>query len=169
MIKSFLGLLAFVFFMPTAVQNFPVSEDDKAPHIQVALLLDTSNSMDGLIDQAKSQLWKMVNELATTKKNGQAPNIEIALYEYGNDGLPGSEGHIRQVTPLTADLDMVSEKLFGLVTNGGSEYCGYVINRAVKQLSWSDQNDDLKIIIIAGNEPFDQGPEAYKEACREAS
>ena len=28
--------------------------------IQVALLLDTSNSMDGLIDQAKS-LWDIVN------------------------------------------------------------------------------------------------------------
>ena len=40
----------------------------KKAKIQVALLLDTSNSMDGLIDQAKSQLWKMVNELATTKK-----------------------------------------------------------------------------------------------------
>jgi hypothetical protein len=168
MIKSFLGLFAFVFLMPAAVQNLPVAADDEAPNIQVALLLDTSNSMDGLIDQAKSQLWKMVNELATTRKNGQAPSIEIALYEYGNDGLPGAEGHIRQVTPLTADLDLVSEKLFGLSTNGGSEYCGYVINRAVKQLGWSDQNDDLKIIIIAGNEPFDQGPEAYKEACRDA-
>ena len=33
----------------------------------LALLLDTSNSMDGLIDQAKSQLWKIVNELAAAK------------------------------------------------------------------------------------------------------
>ena len=30
-------------------------------HIKVALLLDTSNSMDGLIDQAKAQLWDIVN------------------------------------------------------------------------------------------------------------
>ena len=28
--------------------------------IKIALLLDTSSSMDGLIDQAKSQLWKLI-------------------------------------------------------------------------------------------------------------
>ena len=27
--------------------------------VQMAILLDTSNSMDGLIEQAKSQLWKI--------------------------------------------------------------------------------------------------------------
>jgi hypothetical protein len=49
--------------------------------IQVALLLDTSNSMDGLIDQAKSRLWNIVNTLTTLKYDGQTPNIEIYLYE----------------------------------------------------------------------------------------
>ena len=37
------------------------------PFIKVALLLDTSNSMDGLIDQAKAQLWDIVNELSYAK------------------------------------------------------------------------------------------------------
>ena len=32
-----------------------------APKIQVAILLDVSNSMDGLIEQAKAQLWNMVS------------------------------------------------------------------------------------------------------------
>ncbi len=32
------------------------------PTVQLAILLDTSNSMDGLIDQAKTQLWNVVNE-----------------------------------------------------------------------------------------------------------
>ena len=36
--------------------------------VQVAILLDTSNSMDGLIEQAKTQLWRVVNELAITEK-----------------------------------------------------------------------------------------------------
>ena len=65
----------------------PVPEKDQS--IMLALLLDTSNSMDGLIDQAKSQLWKIVNELAAAKcDDGDRPNIRIALYEYGNDNLP---------------------------------------------------------------------------------
>ena len=48
--------------------------------IQVALLLDTSNSMDGLIDQAKAQLWKMVNRLADAQRQNEGVELEIALY-----------------------------------------------------------------------------------------
>ena len=136
-----------------------VSKDNK---IQVALLLDTSNSMDGLIDQAKSRLWNIVNTLTTLKYNGQAPQVEIALYEYGNDGLK-DENYIRQVTPLTQDLDLVSEKLFALRTNGGSEYCGAVIRDASTNLKWDGNENSMKLIYIAGNEAFDQGKINYKE------
>lgn len=145
------------------------TEDDrplKPKTIQLALLLDTSNSMDGLIDQAKSQLWKIVNELAKAEcDDATRPTIRIALYEYGNDGLPSSEGYIRQVSALTGDLDVISEKLFSLTTNGGSEFCGHVINTSLKQLDWSNSVADLKMIFIAGNEPFTQGEIPYRLAC----
>lgn len=145
----------------------PKKEKQKAK-IQVALCLDTSNSMDGLIDQAKSQLWKMVNELATTQKDGEIPDIELALYEYGNSNLSATQGYVRQVSALTTDLDMISEKLFELQTNGGSEYCGWTIQEATDSLTWSDDKKDLKLIIIAGNEPFTQGRVDYKIACKAA-
>jgi von Willebrand factor type A domain len=138
------------------------------PVIQVAVLLDTSNSMDGLIDQARTQLWRVVNELATAKKNGVAPDLRVALYEYGNDGLPASKGHVRKVLALTTDLDKVSEELFALKTNGGQEYCGWVIDEATKGLEWSKSNNDLKLIFIAGNEEFTQGSVDFREACRRA-
>ena len=137
---------------------------DGASKIQVALLFDTSNSMDGLIDQAKSRLWDIVNTLTTLKYEGKTPVIEIALYEYGNDGLPVSNNYIRQVTPLTNDLDLISEKLFALKTNGGSEYCGAVIQTSVKELKWNDGANTMKLVYIAGNEGFDQGSISYKEA-----
>jgi hypothetical protein len=146
------------------VPEKPQAEKDQ--RIMLALLLDTSNSMDGLIDQAKSQLWKVVNELSGAKcDDGSRPDIQIALYEYGNDGLPSTEGYIRLVSPLTNDLDLISEKLFALTTNGGNEYCGYVINTSLKQLDWSSSHADLKMIFIAGNEPFTQGPVPYQAAC----
>jgi hypothetical protein len=132
--------------------------------IQLAILLDTSNSMDGLIGQAKAQLWKVVNELARSKRHGVHPSLEVALFEYGNDGLESSDGYIRMVSNLTTDLDKISEELFKLTTNGGSEYCGMVIDRAVDRLSWSRSNDVLKVIYIAGNEEFTQGPVLYKSS-----
>src|SRR3990172_2658646 len=94
------------------------------PLVQLALLLDTSHRMDGMIAQAKTQLWKLVNEFARSKRAGKTPRVEVALYEEGNDGRPASSGHIRQVAPRTTDLDLISEKLFSLRTNGGGEDCG---------------------------------------------
>jgi len=136
--------------------------------IKVALILDTSNSMDGLINQAKSQLWSVVNELSKSECDGETPDLEIALYEYGNDDLPMREGYIRLVTPFTSDLDLISEKLFSLRTNGGSEYCGQVINASLKELDWEEYPKDLKLIFIAGNEPFNQGNISYHEVCKTA-
>jgi hypothetical protein len=143
-------------------------KDHEKPRIQIAILLDTSNSMDGLIQQAKSQLWKIINEFVMAKRNGMRPEIEVALYEYGNDSLPSKEGYIRQVLGFTSDLDKVSEKLFALTTNGGSEYCGQVIKVAHKQLDWSHANNDLKVMVIAGNEPFRQGPVDYRDSAKSA-
>ena len=151
-------------FSNPITENTPPSK----AKIQVALMLDTSSSMDGLIDQAKSQLWKMVNELATAKQNNQVPDIEIALYEYGNDGLNGREGYIRLIANLTTDLDKISEDLFALKTNGGSEYCGWVIKDGTNQLEWDTKDEVLKIIFIAGNEPFDQGSVDYRVSCKAA-
>ena len=132
--------------------------------IQVAILLDTSSSMDGLIDQAKSRLWNIVNTLTTLRFKGKTPEIQIALYEYGNDKIKASDGYVRLVTPLTTDLDLISEKLFALKTDGGSEYCGTVIDKAGKELKWSTNASDIRLIYIAGNEPFTQGNISYKEA-----
>lgn len=137
--------------------------------IQVAILFDTSNSMDGLIDQAKSRIWNIVNEVSSFTYNGISPDIEFALYQYGNDGLEPSDNYIQQIMALTNDMDLLSEKLFGLRTNGGSEFCGAVIGRSLSDLKWSNNQNDLKMIYIAGNEPFNQGPVDYKNECKKAA
>jgi hypothetical protein len=152
--------------VPPTTPTAPATSDDK---IQVALLLDTSGSMDGLIDQAKSQLWKISNNLATARRDGKQPRVEIALYEYGKATLPESTHWIRQILPFTTDLDKVSEQLFALTTNGGEEYCGEVIQQATRELEWSSRPNDLKMIFIAGNEPFTQGPVDYHSAIAGAS
>lgn len=139
-----------------------------APRIQLAVLLDTSGSMDGLIDQARSRIWKIVNELATARRQGRVPRLQVALYEYGQSSIPAAQGYLRCVVPLSADLDRVSEELFRLRTNGGDEYCGQVIREAARGLEWSPGTGDLKLIVIAGNEPFSQGGVDYRSACGEA-
>lgn len=150
------------------VVETPFAKPTSDNRIQVAILLDTSSSMNGLIEQAKSRLWNIVNTLTTLKYEGKTPEIEIGLYEYGNSGLSSASNYIRQIAPLTTDLDLISEKLFSLTTNGGEEYCGAVIQDAVTKLTWKDGNKNMKLVYIAGNEPFNQGNINYKEVVKNA-
>ena len=138
------------------------------PKIQAAILLDVSNSMDGLIEQAKAQLWTMVNVMGKAKCNGETPQIEIALYEYGRDNNDLKKGYVKQIIPFTSDLDNLSQKLFQLTTNGGQEYCGYVIHTSLNELNWDTTSSNYKVIFISGNEDFLQGNISYTLACTEA-
>ena len=149
--------------LPLSPASAPVEPNTEAdgPLIQLAILLDNSGSMSGLIEQAKSELWRVVNELTTAKQHGKQPRLQVALYTYGNPPP-------KQLNALTDDLDKVSESLFAVSISGGSEYCGQVIETATRQLAWSANPNDLKLIFIAGNEPFTQGPVDYRTACREA-
>jgi hypothetical protein len=138
--------------------------------IQVALLLDTSSSMEGLIRQAKSSLWAIVNGFAQAEKDGFDPILQLALYEYGRNTLPAEGGHVRKVISLTDDLDRVFDELFALEAieiSGSNEYCGWATDQAIQEFGWSQSNDDLKTVYIAGNETFKLGEVNYQLACQQ--
>lgn len=171
-------LFSFAFMALSCTQAAPrnIVEDKEiaapvksanATKIQVAILLDVSGSMDGLIEQAKSRLWNIVNTLTTLKYRGESPQIEIALYAYGT-GNRYEGDYMYQITPLTTDLDLISEKLFALRTSGSEEYCGTAISRATKELEWGSNESDMKLIYIAGNEIFEQGRISYKTSIPQA-
>lgn len=153
---------------PAAVAGAEIAAPAEPPRdtvldtVQIALVLDTSGSMDGLINQARSHLWKMVDDMGQLTRvvdgKTRGVRIELALFEYGNDTVPASDGYIRQVLPFTTDLDSVSERLDALFTNGGSEYAGQAIQTAVTSLRWSADPSALRFVFLAGNESFDQGP-----------
>lgn len=144
------------------------AEVEKQAKVQIAILLDSSTSMNGLIEQAQAQLWDVVNAFIDAKVDGQVPFVEVAFYTHGQ-GNPGElKDHIRQIQPLTRDLDKISEELFALKTTGSQEFCGTVISRATKELEWDENPDTYKAIFIAGNESFFQGSMDAKKACSEA-
>ncbi|HEX2628331.1 MAG TPA: vWA domain-containing protein [Chitinophagaceae bacterium] len=168
----FLGLTIWDSSLPTTKQQDPVpapiTKKATQQKIQAAILLDVSGSMDGLIEQAKAQLWNMVSVMGKAKCDAGAPQIEIALYEYGRSSNDMAKGYIKQISPFTSDLDKLSQELFKLVTNGGDEYCGQVILTSLGDLTWSEGANDYKVIFIAGNEDFYQGSVSWTKACEEA-
>lgn len=126
-------------------------QEIKAPvkNVDLVVCLDTSNSMDGLIQQAKAKLWDIVNEMARVKP---APNLRVALYSYGNTSYDRAAGWVRKDLDLSNDLDLLYEKLFALKTHGGDEYVGRVCHAALSELKWSDDPKALKVIFVCGNE-----------------
>jgi hypothetical protein len=146
----------------------PPSTEPKGPTVQIGLLLDTSSSMDGLINQARDQLWRIVNEVAKANRGNERVRIEVGLFEYGKSLLPRYQGYLQMLSPLTTDLDFVSQELFGLFTNGGEEYAGGVILEAVDRFAWSENARDMRLLIIAGNESFAQGEVSYVRAIAKA-
>ena len=136
--------------------------------VQVALLLDVSGSMSGLIDQAKSQLWKIMNELAVLEKPDGEPELEMALYVYGSTFSGREKNEILKLLDFTTDMDLFSQKLFELGTSGSNEFAGEVIGNSLKELEWRSGSDHLKVIYIAGNESFTQGRISYAQSCGQA-
>lgn len=151
-----------------AATNLGAVQQLRSPRIQIAILLDTSSSMDGLIDQTRNQLWQVVNQFSGARRGGIVPILEIALYDYGNSAADVEQGYVRQFSDFTRELDAISQGLFALTTNGGSEFCGSAIERALNDLQWSRYDEDIKMIFIAGNESFAQGPVPYQYALQRA-
>jgi hypothetical protein len=134
--------------------------------VDLAICLDTSGSMEGLIEAAKRKLWDITTELAKAKPT---PRLRVALLTYGNDGHNAAEGWVRVDSGLTEDLDAISQRLFALRTNGGTEYVGRVIQTSLDRLDWTPSNEALKLIFVAGNEPASQDPQVpFQDACRRA-
>lgn len=123
--------------------------------VDLAICLDTSGSMSGLIEATKQKLWAMVNDLALAEP---LPRLRVALLTFGNNGHSPENGWVSIDAGLTEDLDRISERLFALSTDGGEEYVGRVVHTAVTGLEWSTSPGALKLIVVAGNESADQDP-----------
>ncbi len=151
-------------YQPQPYEPSPYEPGPSYPErIQVALLLDVSGSMEGLLSQARQQLWHIVNGLMLDVDH-HPPRLEMAVYEYGKDRLGHRQGYLRQVLPFTYDLDLVSESLYRLYTGGSREYAGEAISRAVQELHWSPNPRDRKLLYLAGNETIYQGPTSVRDA-----
>ena len=86
--KSFLlcTLLGSALCTPIIDQVQPVHQNKTSSNevkskrkIQLVILFDTSSSMDGLLNQAKSRLWEIVNESGALRYHGDIPSLEIAM------------------------------------------------------------------------------------------
>ncbi len=162
-LTAFVGLAASAQPLKVALEPKPnkhviTRPAHDGPVIQLVICLDTSGSMEGLINQARTRLWNVISTLDTARMNGQRPRLEVAIMQYGSTHQSSAEGFMGIVLPFTSDLDRISEVLYSLQIAGSAEYCGMAVERATYELDWLPTGEGvMKVIMIAGNEEFTQG------------
>lgn len=135
-------------------QNPPVVTDSTRP-VDLVIVLDTSGSMEDLLDSARSRVWDIVNELGRMTPQ---PELRVGLVTFGSpDVATAEEGFVAVRTDLTSDLDALYARLMSLTTAGGDEMVGWALQAAVEKMSWSPDPKGLRLVFIAGNESADQG------------
>jgi hypothetical protein len=119
------------------------------PRVDIVFALDTTSSMSGLIDGAKSKIW----EIARRAQEGQpAPDVRIGLVAYRDRG----DDYVTKVLDLTGDLDKVYATLMELQAAGGGDGPEHVLkglSDAVNVEPWSNDPKAVKLVYLVGDAP----------------
>lgn len=132
-------------------------------HIDIVFCIDTSGSMQSIIDSAKQKVWSIINELIAAKP---VPILRVGLIAYEG------ENERFQLFQLTDDLDKVYSSLHSntFITSGGNRECvGRAIREAVESMQWDSAGDSLKMMFVIGNEPANQDSDQEKNGYRNSA
>lgn len=148
-----LFLLFFSLATQAASRNTPVVLADSRP-VDLVIVLDTSGSMEELLDSVRARVWDIINEFGRMRPT---PYLRVGLLSYGSDDSTEEDGWIVLHSDLTDDLDAFYAELMALRTSGSVEYVGRALDVAVHEMDWSPDWDGLRLVFVAGNESADQG------------
>lgn len=140
----------------TLLMTISIATAQETRPVDVVVMLDTSGSMENLLDATRARVWDVVNELGRMKPT---PELRVGLISFGTDKAGEEQGHIIQHLDLTDDLDEVYAELMALTIGGGTEFVGRALNEALDGMRWSPEYDALRVVFVAGNESADQGVE----------
>lgn len=143
------------------------STNQDRPKIEVAFILDTTGSMEGLIEGAKAKIWSIANDIVNTDPT---PDLKIGLIGYRDK----TDKYVTRVNDLSDDIDAMYEHLQAFSAQGGGdrpESVNQALYEAVTKLNWSKSPEILKIIFLVGDAPphMDYANEIqYPEICQMA-
>ncbi len=127
----------------------PTVGQAQSEKVQIAVVVDVSRRVRGYVDRARER----VNAAVLEAMNAPGSRAELALHTYGAGG-------VREVLEFTSRPEEFTEKLNEVYANenlsGGQEPCGHALTLVADDPAWSTVTNDLRIILIVGNESFDQ-------------
>jgi hypothetical protein len=155
---------------PPPIVQAPPPPPPKAepPTVEVVFALDTTGSMEGLIDGAKRKIWSIVNFIGSAQPQ---PKVRIGLVAYRDLG----DAYVTRFFDLSDDLDTVFEHLSSFRADGGGdtpEHVAKALHDAVERTHWSSGQNIVKLVYLVGDAPphtdYDDGYD-YKAISRRAA
>jgi hypothetical protein len=117
--------------------------------VEVVFCLDTTGSMTGLIDAAKSRIWAICNQML----NGRPmPVLKVGLVAFRDKG----DEYVTKVYDLRDDLDAVYADVQTFVATGGGdtpEAVNQALDDSINKISWSRDPHTIKILYLVGDAP----------------
>lgn len=120
------------------------------PRVDLVFALDTTGSMSGLIEGAKTKIWSIASFVARAQPT---PDVRVGLIAYRDVG----DTYVTRVYDLDDDLDRVYRRLLSFRADGGGdgpEHVARALDEAVHKMSWSPQtNTSVRLIYLVGDAP----------------
>ena len=126
-------------------RQVPVANNRHA--VDVVFAVDTTASMDGLIDSAKRTVWSIATHIRKTDPDA---DLRIGLIAYRDIG----DDYVTSDLALTTDLDGVFARLSSLRAAGGGdvpEDVDAALDDAVHRMAWRDGAS--KMVFLVGDAP----------------
>lgn len=127
--------------------------------IELMFVLDTTGSMGGMLEGAKTKIWGIVNDLLQRQNQaGAATTIRVGLVAYRDRG----DAYVTRITPLSANLDAVYSQLMSFRPEGGGdtpEDVRSAMADALRAGGWSRPGPRTsQVLFLVGDAP----PQSYR-------
>jgi Mg-chelatase subunit ChlD len=120
--------------------------------VELVFVVDTTGSMGGLLEGAKSTIWGIVNTVLQQRGKHDS-QVKVGLVAYRDRG----DVYLTKVTPLSANLDAVYADLMALRAQGGGDQPEDVrsaLRDGVKAAGWSAAGPAVsQILFLVGDAP----------------
>ena len=129
---------------------------DKRDTLEMVFVLDTTGSMEGLIDGAKQRIWGIINDVM---QKSSKPRVRVGLVAYRDNG----DEYVTKLLAITEDLDKVYTTLMDYRADGGGdtpENVRKALAEGVRNAGWAKSRNGLaQIVFLVGDAP----PQKYQQ------
>ncbi|MEN3931591.1 vWA domain-containing protein [Microvirga sp. W0021] len=130
----------------------PANNSAQVNGVEVVFVLDTTGSMNGLIEGAKRKIWSIANTIVDQNPDAKIKMGLVAYRDIGDD-------YVTKSFNLTTDIQGIYANLLTFEADGGGdapESVNEALDVAVTKQDWtseSSQQNVKRIIFLVGDEP----------------